>query len=93
MVPELDGVPAARHEGACASGSLAILAAMEDIEAGRYDCVLVVGAEQERNVPGELAARHLGSAAWIGHAAEGAFVSVPQKRGFRRVSHCGRSAK
>ena len=72
MVPELDGVPAARHEGACASGSLAILAAMADIEAGRYDCVLVVGAEQERNVPGELAARHLGSAAWIGHEAEGA---------------------
>jgi acetyl-CoA C-acetyltransferase len=72
MIPELDGVPAARHEGACASGSLAILAAMADIEAGRYDCVLVVGAEQERNVSGEVAARHLGSAAWIGHEAEDA---------------------
>jgi acetyl-CoA C-acetyltransferase len=72
VLPELDGVPAARHEGACASGSLAILAAMAEIEAGRYDCVLVVGAEQERNVPGEIAARHLGSAAWIGHEAEDA---------------------
>lgn len=72
VIPELDGVPAARHEGACASGSLAILAAMAEIEAGRYDCVLVVGAEQERNVPGEVAARHLGSAAWIGHEAEDA---------------------
>jgi acetyl-CoA C-acetyltransferase len=72
VIPELDGVPAARHEGACASGSLAILAAMAEIEAGRYDCVLVVGAEQERNVPGEIAARHLGSAAWIGHEAEDA---------------------
>ena len=72
MMPELDGVPAARHEGACASGSLAILAAMAEIEAGRYDCVLVVGAEQERNVPGEIAARHLGSAAWIGHEAQDA---------------------
>ena len=72
MLPELDGIPAARHEGACASGSLAILAASAEIEAGRYDCVLVVGAEQERNVPGEIAARHLGSAAWTGHEAEGA---------------------
>ena len=69
VVRELDGVPASRHEGACASGSLALLAAAAEIEAGRYDCVLVVGAEQERNVPGEIAARHLGAAAWTGHEA------------------------
>jgi acetyl-CoA C-acetyltransferase len=72
MLPALEGVPAARHEGACASGSLAVLAAAAEIEAGRYDCVLVVGAEQERNVPGEIAARHLGAAAWVGHEALGA---------------------
>jgi acetyl-CoA C-acetyltransferase len=72
MLADLDGVPAARHEGACASGSLAILAASAEIEAGRYDCVLVVGAEQERNVPGEIAARHLGTAAWAGHEAASA---------------------
>jgi acetyl-CoA C-acetyltransferase len=71
-IPELRSLPAARHEGACASGSLAILAAAAEIEAERYDCVLVVGAEQQRNVPGEIAARHLGSAAWTGHEAEGA---------------------
>jgi acetyl-CoA C-acetyltransferase len=71
-VAELDGVPAARHEGACASGSLAILAATAEIEAGRYDCVLVLGAEQERNVPGDVAARHLGTAAWAGHEAHDA---------------------
>ncbi len=68
--PSLWGVPASRHEAACASGSVAILAAMADIEAGRYDCVLVLGVEQERNVPGELAARHLGAAAWVGHEGE-----------------------
>ena len=68
--PLLSGVPASRHEAACASGSVAILAAMADIEAGRYDCVLVLGIEQERNVPGELAARHLGAAAWVGHEGE-----------------------
>lgn len=65
--PDLWGIPAARHEAACASGSIAVLAAMAEIEAGRYDAVLVVGAEQQRNVPGDLAAQHLGAAAWIGH--------------------------
>ncbi len=70
-LPALEGIPAARHEGACASGSLAVLAASAEIEADRYGCVLVVGAEQERNVSGELAARHLGAAAWTGHEGEG----------------------
>lgn len=65
------GVPAARHEAACASGSIAVLAAMAEIEAGRYDCVLVLGAEQERNVQGMTAARYLGTAAWTGREGEG----------------------
>lgn len=67
VIPELWGVPAMRHEAACASGSIAVLAAMAEIEAGRYDCVLVLGVEQERNVPGDVAARHLGAAAFVGH--------------------------
>lgn len=69
--PQLWGVPAARHEAACASGGVAILAAMAEIEAGRYDCALVLGVEQQRNVPGEVAARHLGTAAWTGHEGQG----------------------
>ncbi len=36
---------------------MAVLAAAADIEAGRYDCVLVIAVEQERNVPGEQAHR------------------------------------
>jgi acetyl-CoA C-acetyltransferase len=68
--PALWGVPASRHEAACASGGIAILSAMADIEAGRYDCVLVLGVEQERNVSGGEAARHLGAAAWVGHEAD-----------------------
>jgi len=71
VVPELSGVPAMRHEGACASGGLAILAAMSEIEAGRYDVALVLGVEQERNVPGDTAARLLGAAAWAGHEGVG----------------------
>ncbi|MCB1359642.1 MAG: thiolase domain-containing protein, partial [Rhodobacteraceae bacterium] len=55
VVPELWGVPAMRHEGACASASLAVLTAMAEIEAGRYDCVLVVGAEEFKNTRGDIA--------------------------------------
>ena len=69
--PALWGIPASRHEAACASGGIAILAAMAEIEAGRYDCSLVVGVEQERNVPGDQAAVNLGAAAWIGHEGQG----------------------
>jgi acetyl-CoA C-acetyltransferase len=84
LLPELEGIPAARHEGACASGSLALLAASAEIEAGRYDCVLVLGAEQERNVPGEIAARHLGAAAWTGHEAQDARYVWPEM--FSRIT-------
>lgn len=73
--PALAGIPASRHEGACASGSLAILAAMADIEAGRYDCACVIGMEYMRNVPGKIAGDHLGAAVWVGEeATEATFV-------------------
>ena len=65
--PDFNGMPTARHEAACASGSVAILAAGAEIQAGRYDLACVVGFEQMRNVSGEQAARHLGAAAWAGH--------------------------
>jgi acetyl-CoA C-acetyltransferase len=77
--PELWGVPSARHEAACASASIAVLAAMAEIEAGRYDCILVLGVEQERNVPGDLAARHMGAAAWVGHEAQEAKFVWPSQ--------------
>ena len=62
IAPALAGVfglwetPASRHEAACASGSVAVLAATAEIEASRYDCVLVLAVEQERNVPGAASA-------------------------------------
>jgi acetyl-CoA C-acetyltransferase len=74
---DLWGIPAARHEGACASGSLAVLAATAEIEAGRYDAVLVIGAELQRNVPGDKAAQYLGAAAWIGHEGDEATYMWP----------------
>jgi acetyl-CoA C-acetyltransferase len=59
--------PASRHEAACASGSVAVLAAMADLRSGNYDTALVLGVELEKTVPGDTAARHLGAAAWTGH--------------------------
>lgn len=83
--PDFDGMPTSRHEGACASGSLAILAAAAEIEAGRYDTACVLGIEQMRNVPGSLAAQHLGTAAWAGHEFQDATYLWP--RAFSDLGH------
>ncbi|HVK80285.1 MAG TPA: acetyl-CoA acetyltransferase [Verrucomicrobiae bacterium] len=83
--PDFEGMPTSRHEGACASGSLALLAAAADIEAGRYDLACVVGLEQMRNVPGNIAAQHLGTAAWAGHEFQDATYLWP--RAFSELGH------
>ena len=75
--PGLWGVPASRHEAACASGSIAALAAMADLRAGNYDAALVLGLELEKTVSGDQAARHLGAAAWIGHEGQDAVFMWP----------------
>lgn len=61
-----EGTPTARHEAACASGSVALLAALADIQSGNYETACVLGIEQMRNVPGIEAAEHLSAAAWRG---------------------------
>ena len=70
VVPALSGLPAMRHEAACASGGLAVLSAMAELEAGRYDVALVLGVEVESNVPGDQASRLMRAAAWAGHEDE-----------------------
>ncbi|MCU0269613.1 MAG: acetyl-CoA acetyltransferase [Acidimicrobiales bacterium] len=62
--PAFEGLPTMRHEAACASGSMAVLAAMADLAAGRYDVALVVGVELMRNVNGFESQAKLGAAAW-----------------------------
>jgi acetyl-CoA C-acetyltransferase len=69
VYPEMAGMPSSRHEAACASGSMAMLAAMRDIEAGHYDTACVLGLEFMRNVDGRTGAQYLGAAAWQGHEA------------------------
>ena len=76
--PDFDGMPTARHEAACASGSVAILAATAEIEAGRYDIACVVGLEMMRNVSGQQAAQNLGAAAWAGHEFQDAAFLWPR---------------
>ncbi|MDV3129879.1 acetyl-CoA acetyltransferase [Mycobacterium sp. 21AC1] len=61
------GTPSSRHEAACASGSVAVLAAIADLRSGAYRSALVLGVEVEKTVPGDVAARHLGSAGWADH--------------------------
>jgi acetyl-CoA C-acetyltransferase len=78
LLPGLSGIPSTRHEAACASGSMAILGAMADIEAGRYDLVCVLGIEYMRNVSGQRAAEYLGCAAYAGKEWEDATYLWPR---------------
>ena len=67
VIPELWGVPAMRHEGACASSSLAVLSAMAELEAGRYDVALIVGVEEQKAIPGDQSSKNQNAASWQGH--------------------------
>ncbi|MEZ5009970.1 MAG: acetyl-CoA acetyltransferase [Chitinophagales bacterium] len=64
LFPKFNNIPAFRHEAACASGGLAVLAGMTDILAGRYKTAAILGVEIEKNKSGDEAADHLGVAAW-----------------------------
>ncbi|MBP8130326.1 MAG: acetyl-CoA acetyltransferase [Candidatus Hydrogenedentes bacterium] len=82
--PVFSGLPTMRHEAACASGGVALLAAMADIESERYDCVCVLGVEMERNLPTKETAAHLGLAAWFDRECRG--VTFPWPRLFSRLA-------
>jgi acetyl-CoA C-acetyltransferase len=77
VVDGLWDTPSSRHEAACASGSVATLAAIADLRSGAYETALVIGVELEKTVPGDVAARHLGAAAWTGHEGQDATFMWP----------------
>ncbi|MDT5340411.1 MAG: acetyl-CoA C-acetyltransferase [Mycobacterium sp.] len=77
VVDDLWDTPASRHEAACASGSIAVLAAIADLRSGAYETALVVGIELEKTVPGDTAAQHLGAAAWTGQEGQDAKFMWP----------------
>lgn len=76
--PAFSGLPTARHEAACASGSVAILMAMAEIEAGRYHLALVVGVEQMKTVDPATGGDFLGTAAWYEKEAKGVEFPFPK---------------
>ena len=76
--PAFSGLPTGRHEAACASGSIALLAASAEIEAGRYDCALVVGVEQMKTVSPAIGGDYLGTAAWYELEAKGVEFPFPK---------------
>ena len=76
--PKFSGLPTARHEAACASGSIAILAASAEIEAGRYDLQAVVGIEQMKTVSAAQGGSYLGTAAWYDLEAKGVEFPFPK---------------
>jgi acetyl-CoA C-acetyltransferase len=84
VVDGLWDTPSSRHEAACASGSIAALAAIADLRSGAYETALVFGVELEKTVSGETAARHLGAAAWTGQEGEDAKFMWPYM--FSRVA-------
>ncbi|MFT4614767.1 MAG: acetyl-CoA C-acetyltransferase [Bacteroidia bacterium] len=86
VYPELGSLPTSRHEAACASGSIAILSAMRDIEAGHYEVACVLGLELMRNVDGQTGAEYLGTAAWQGHEATKEECDFPWPHMFDRLT-------
>jgi acetyl-CoA C-acetyltransferase len=76
--PAFSGLPTGRHEAACASGSIAILAAAAEIEAGRYDLQAVVGIEQMKTVSADVGGAYLGTAAWYELEAKGVEFPFPK---------------
>src|SRR5262245_36369179 len=76
--PSFSGLPTSRHEAACASGSIAILVASAEIEAGRYDLAMVVGVEQMKTVDPARGGDFLGTAAWYDREAKGVEFPFPK---------------
>ncbi len=76
--PAFSGLPTSRHEAACASGSIALIAASAEIEAGRYDLSCVVGVEQMKTVDSTTGGDYLGTAAWYEREAKGIEFPFPK---------------
>lgn len=76
--PAFSGLPTSRHEAACASGSIAILSAMADLEAERYNLAAVIGVELMKSVDAKTGGDFLGTAAWYEKEAKGIEFPFPK---------------
>ncbi len=82
--PAFYGIPSARYEAACASGSAALDAAITKIKAGDYDLALVVGWELMKTVDSRACGDYLGRAALYEEEAAG--VDFPFPKLFGRLA-------
>jgi len=73
-----NGIPAARYEAACASGSVAIDAARAKIQAGDIDVAIVIGMEIMKSVPPQVGGDYLGTAAFYETEAKGIEFPFPK---------------
>lgn len=72
------GVPSARYEAACASGSVALDAAITKVKAEDYDLVLVIGWELMKTVDSKSCGDFLGRAAFYEDEAAGIEFPFPK---------------
>ncbi|MBW7858565.1 MAG: thiolase domain-containing protein [Leptonema sp. (in: Bacteria)] len=82
--PAFFGVPGARYEAACASGSVALDSASAKIRAGDYDVGIVVGVEVMKTVSSLVGGDFLGTAAYYAKEAKG--VSFPFPKLFGKLA-------
>jgi acetyl-CoA C-acetyltransferase len=82
--PAFYGVPSARYEAACASGSVALDAAISKIGAGDCEVAIVVGWEMMKTVTSKIGAEYLGRAAYYQKEAKG--VDYPFPKLFGRLA-------
>ena len=76
--PAFYGVPGARYEAACASGSVALHSADSSIRAGDYDVAVVVGLEVMKTVNSKIGGDFLGTAAYYEKEAKGIEFPFPK---------------
>jgi acetyl-CoA C-acetyltransferase len=76
--PAFYGVPSARYEAACASGSAALDAALTKVRVGDYDLALVIGWELMKTVDSKSCGQFLGRAAFYEDEAAGIDFPFPK---------------
>lgn len=82
--PSFFGIPSARYEAACASGSVAIDAASSKIRLGDYDIAIVLGIEIMKTVNSSVGGDFLGTAAYYEKEAKG--ISFPFPKLFTQLA-------
>lgn len=82
--PAFYGVPSARYEAACASGSVALDAAITKIKAEDYEITLVIGWELMKTVDSKACGDYLGRAAYYEEEAAG--IDFPFPKLFGRLA-------